>query len=76
MKKAKNNNIKYTNCKKRKDVNRARIIKAAMALKGVQNAHIAEDLGVSRQAINRALYGLSTISRFDSWVKENLGIAI
>ena len=59
-----------------KNVKRAALIKFKLNCKGLKPSDIASDLHISRSAVYRSLNSLSTISRVDEWLYENLGLEI
>lgn len=56
-----------------KNVKRAAFIKYKLGCKGYKTSDIARDLEISRAAVTRSIYGLSTVSRVDEWLCEKLG---
>jgi len=62
------------NNKNIKNVTRAAKIIYLLKINGFTQAKIADELNISKNAVSRSIYGLSKISRVDSWIKENLGI--
>lgn len=65
---------KSTSQKALKNVKRGIYIKYRLAQKDYTMTDIAKDLNISLSAVSRAIYCLSTVSRVDNWLKENLDI--
>lgn len=57
-----------------KNVKRGAYIKYIMTLNGIKVSDIANDLSISNVAVYRSINGLSTISRVDEWLRNNLGL--
>ncbi|MCD8378435.1 MAG: hypothetical protein LUB59_06580 [Candidatus Gastranaerophilales bacterium] len=56
-----------------KNVKRAALIKYELCCSGLKLVDIANDLGITKSAVYRSIYGLSTVSRVDDWLKNNVG---
>lgn len=69
--KVKKRNSKKKNVKKH--ISKCAFIQYQLKKRGFTQAQIAEELNISRQAVNRSLFGLSKVSRVDEWIEENLG---
>jgi len=61
---------------KKPNLNKATIIQVALKTRRIKQADIAAALKISQQAVNRSIYGLTTITRVDDWCRENLGIEV
>lgn len=59
-----------------KNVKRAAFIKFRLNSAGLKLSDIASDLSISRAAVYRSINGLSTISRVDEWLYENLRLEV
>lgn len=59
-----------------KNVKRAALIKFKLNSKGLKLSDIASDLQITRTAVYRSINDLSTISRVDGWLQENLGLEV
>lgn len=59
-----------------KNVKRAAFIKFRLNSAGLKLSDIASDLNISRAAVYRSINGLSTISRVDEWLYENLRLEV
>ena len=51
-------------------------IKVALIKRRIKQMQIAQELGITPQAVNRAINGLGVNKRVDKWCEEHLGIAI
>lgn len=58
----------------KRNVKKEAMIKIRLIKNGKTQQDISKDLDISAQAVNRAIKGLSTITRVDNWLKENLGV--
>ena len=56
--------------------NKSILIKIALIQRGKTQTMIADDLGITKAAVNRAITGQSKISRVDEWCEKNLGIVL
>lgn len=68
--------MKTINKKKPRDLERYFLISYALKKKGLLFADIARDLKVTTSAITHFSYGREKSQRFDTWVKDNLGIVL
>lgn len=68
--KMKNENKKALNVTKRT------LIKIELVKRQIKQRQIAKDLGITEQAVGRAISGLSTIKSVDNWCETNLGIKL
>lgn len=59
-----------------KNVKRAALIKYKLNRRGLKLSDIASDLRISRTAVYRSINDLSTITRVDEWLSENLGLEV
>lgn len=59
-----------------KNVKRAALIKFQLNSRGLKLSDIASDLQITRTAVYRSINDLSTISRVDGWLRENLGLEV
>lgn len=59
-----------------KNVKRAALIKFQLNSRGLKLSDIASDLQITRTAVYRSINDLSTISRVDEWLCENLGLEV
>ncbi|MDD3149546.1 MAG: helix-turn-helix domain-containing protein [Candidatus Gastranaerophilales bacterium] len=57
------------------NLNKSTLIKVALITRNIKQRQIAKELGITPQAVNRAINGLSPIKRVDDWCERNLGIA-
>lgn len=71
----KTHKIKNRN-KSKRNIKRAALIKFYLAQRGFTQAQIAKDLNISRAAVHRAVYSLTTVSRVDEWLEKNIGRAV
>lgn len=62
--------------KRIKNVTKAAVIQFELKKRGLTQAAIAEDLGITPVAVSRAISDLSTISRVDEWITQNLGLEV
>lgn len=59
-----------------KDIEQYILIHNALKKKNLTQSYITEALGVSHSSISRYIYGTRKSTRFNQWVKENLGLDI
>lgn len=62
--------------KSKRNVKRAARIGYECRIRGIRQIDVANELGITRQAVGRSFLGLSTISRVDEWIEKNLGLVI
>lgn len=62
------------NNKTKRNVKRAARIMYELKIRGIKQWEVAEELGMTRQAVSRSFLGLSTVSRVDEWIEQNLGL--
>ena len=65
---------KHKNNKTKRNVKRAARIMYELKIRGFKQRDVAEELGMTRQAVSRSFCGLSTVSRVDEWIEQNLGL--
>lgn len=59
-----------------KNIERYLLIYNALRRKNIRFTDIAKELKLTKGAITHFAYGYENSKRFDSWVKDNLGIVL
>lgn len=62
--------------KTKRNIKQVARIKYELGVRGLKMVDIAKDLNITQQAVQRAVYGLSTVTRVDEWLDENIGLVV
>ena len=61
--------------KNNRNIERTAYIIYLLKLKGITQQDIAEELGITRQAVNRVILGKANSKRICNWLDKNIGVA-